>query len=340
MKVIVLLVVVVGSALSSAAVAVGDGPAWPAESPRVRLGRTVEIDAGKGGKGAKILRAITGVANARSAVVRRPYGVAWDGDDLLVTDPDAGRVVRLRKRPGGMAAVAGRVVPERRSASQPVAGEVVVSDPVPPAGWRSSTTKPAAPGAAGSPRTLSRPTGLACGEWRYRTLSSRPALHQVLLLADDGQPADHRRSRGERGDAPGAIQLSHLAVAAAADGLLGRRYALNFSAAEGSTLPTASVLASLWQPSVTPPGETPRIKGVAVDRDGHLWVTDAHLDQVALFRSDGTFLMDLGRRGDGPGEFQFPAGVAAGPDGHVAVVDSYNRRVQVFELLARAAERP
>ena len=77
-------------------------------------------------------------------------------------------------------------------------------------------------------------------------------------------------------------------------------------------------------------GEMPRIKGVAVDAAGILWVSDAHLDRVALFRPDGTFLTDIGGKGELPGEFSFPAGLAAHPDGRVAIVDSLNRRIQIF----------
>jgi sugar lactone lactonase YvrE len=80
-------------------------------------------------------------------------------------------------------------------------------------------------------------------------------------------------------------------------------------------------------------GEMPRIKGVAVDTTGYIWVSDAHLDQVALYNDDGDFLMNLGGRGESPGEFAFPAGIAAHPDGRVAVADSLNRRIQIFSLV-------
>jgi sugar lactone lactonase YvrE len=79
-------------------------------------------------------------------------------------------------------------------------------------------------------------------------------------------------------------------------------------------------------------GETPRIKGIAVDRDGNLWVSDALLDQVSLYNQSGEFLMGLGESGAGPGQLSFPAGVSAHSDGRMAVVDSLNRRVQVFRL--------
>ena len=68
------------------------------------------------------------------------------------------------------------------------------------------------------------------------------------------------------------------------------------------------------------------------NRIGNLWVSDAHLDQVALYRGDGTFLTSVGGSGSEPGQFSFPAGIAAHEDGRVAVVDSLNQRIQIFKV--------
>ena len=76
----------------------------------------------------------------------------------------------------------------------------------------------------------------------------------------------------------------------------------------------------------------PRLKSVAVDAQGHLWVSDAHLDRVSLYDDRGALLISIGGRGDEPGRFSFPAGIAAHADGRVAVVDSLNRRVQLFRV--------
>ena len=86
------------------------------------------------------------------------------------------------------------------------------------------------------------------------------------------------------------------------------------------------------------PGEMPRVKGIAVDSAGHLWISDALLDSVALFNQDGGYLMSIGTTGGDPGEFSFPAGIASDQDGRVAVVDSFNRRIQVFRLVSPQAQ--
>ena len=78
------------------------------------------------------------------------------------------------------------------------------------------------------------------------------------------------------------------------------------------------------------PGQMPRVKDVAVDAGGRLWVSDALLDQVALYARNGEYLMSIGRNGSAPGEFAFPAGIGAAADGRVAVADSFNRRLEIF----------
>jgi DNA-binding beta-propeller fold protein YncE len=45
----------------------------------------------------------------------------------------------------------------------------------------------------------------------------------------------------------------------------------------------------------------------------------------------GELEFDIGRRGDGPGQFNLPKDIAIGPDGLLYVVDSSNFRIQVFE---------
>jgi sugar lactone lactonase YvrE len=87
------------------------------------------------------------------------------------------------------------------------------------------------------------------------------------------------------------------------------------------------------------PGEMPRIKGLAVDAAGQLWVSDAHTDRVSLYTADGRLLLTLGGRGVDPGRFSFPAGIAAHPDGRVAVADSFNRRIQVFRIVGGELSR-
>lgn len=302
----------------------GDGPrgvdlAWPAGNPRVRFAGLVQPRGGPGGLVARVFRRLAGQRPA--FVLERPYGVSWDGDDLLVTDPGAARVLRVGPRgrfqvsregvfesPIGVAVCpAGAVVTDSR------AGTVTLLD---------SELRPRRRIAEG----LKRPTGVACrGEEIY---VAETAAHRLRVLGPDGPV----RTLGHRGTGAGEFNFpASLAVDGAS---LWVGDTLNFrlqrlDPASGEALEVFGRLGDA-------PGEMPRIKGVAVDGRGHLWVADAHLDQVALYRGDGTFLMGLGRTGALPGEFSFPAGIAAHADGRIAVVDSLNRRLQLFQPVSGA----
>lgn len=70
--------------------------------------------------------------------------------------------------------------------------------------------------------------------------------------------------------------------------------------------------------------------GVAVDDNGHVFVTDLTGDQVLKFDDEGNFLNAWGNHGTADGEFDTPTGIALDDEGNVLVVDSRNNRVQVF----------
>jgi hypothetical protein len=64
-------------------------------------------------------------------------------------------------------------------------------------------------------------------------------------------------------------------------------------------------------------------------RDGRILVVDNRGSRVAIFDEHGTWLKDVGRRGDGPGEYRAP--ISAVEQGDTVVVwDTVNRRVLYF----------
>jgi len=78
-----------------------------------------------------------------------------------------------------------------------------------------------------------------------------------------------------------------------------------------------------------PDAQLRRPEGIAVDRDGNLWVADYGRDRVVKLGLDGRLLLSLGSRGSGPGEFVGPKGVAIDPGtGRLYVADTGNARVQ------------
>jgi DNA-binding beta-propeller fold protein YncE len=81
-----------------------------------------------------------------------------------------------------------------------------------------------------------------------------------------------------------------------------------------------------------------RLASVSVTPDGsRLFAVDiggvnSNMHRVRAFNTlTGEHLFDFGRRGSGPGEFNFPRDVAIGLEGRLYVVDGGNFRVQIFD---------
>lgn len=77
--------------------------------------------------------------------------------------------------------------------------------------------------------------------------------------------------------------------------------------------------------------ELNRPNGMVFDsQQQRLYVADTLNHQVAVFDSNGQLLERIGKRGSGPGEFNFPLDVDIGPNGELVVLDALNSRVQIF----------
>lgn len=69
-------------------------------------------------------------------------------------------------------------------------------------------------------------------------------------------------------------------------------------------------------------------KGLGLDADGNLYVSDARFDVVQVFDPTGSLLLVIGGHGSESGLFSNPAGVSVDGSGRILVADSGNRRVQ------------
>lgn len=318
--------------LSAAAIAERAGAAPDAEPEAASTGVAVTVERVIGsdrdlGRG-RFLRRLTGRGDQE--LFQRPYGVAWDGDDLLVTDPGVGQVIRIRDRkrrvgrspegllqsPIGVAVCAPGIV-----VSDSATGKVALLDrDLRLVRWLAEG--------------LERPTGIACRGERIFVVETR--RHRLLVLdaatTVAGSEAPGRggptRSFGERGDAAGEFNFP--TTVALDGGSLWVGDTLNFRLQRFD--PRSGEFTAAFGQLGDAAGEMPRVKGVAVDGGGRLWLTDAYLDQIALYSSEGAFLTSLGRRGSGPGELSFPAGISIHADGRVAVADSLNRRLQILRI--------
>lgn len=170
---------------------------------------------------------------------------------------------------------------------------------------------------------MSKPYGVAA--FQGRIYVSDTGMHAVMALDIPGQ---RYFMVGE--DGPGALTLP-LGLDVDAKGNL---YVVDAKAKhvvvydkEGKFLRTLGDADHLSRPS-----------GVAVDADGaRVYVVDTgavtnELHRVVVLDGrDGKHLLDIGKRGKGPGEFNLPRDVTIGRDGLLYVVDGGNFRVQVFK---------
>ncbi len=293
------------------------GPSWPPDDPRVVFDRVIgtEEDLGR----SSFFRRLVG--QKVRPLFERPHGVAWDGNDLLVTDPGAGAVLRLtdgsrieRTRSG---------ILEGPIDVVPCLGGVVVSDA---RAGRVALFDGDLRFRTWLVEDLDRPTGLAClggGE----VAVAETGAHRIVILGLDGI----FRRLGTRGNGEGQFNFPVALARFGENILVGDTLNFRVQEIDAETGLGKGSFGSLGDSA----GETPRIKGLALGIDGTIWVSDAHLDVVAVFDHQGHYLMQMGEHGTGEGEFDFPAGLAISADGRIAVVDAFNRRIEVFRMVVR-----
>jgi predicted membrane-bound mannosyltransferase/DNA-binding beta-propeller fold protein YncE len=71
-------------------------------------------------------------------------------------------------------------------------------------------------------------------------------------------------------------------------------------------------------------------RGVAVDEQGRVFVTDTGNKRVQVFDSNGAFLFQFGGGGLLENNLDEPVGIDIGPDGQIVIADTWNGRIQVF----------
>lgn len=87
----------------------------------------------------------------------------------------------------------------------------------------------------------------------------------------------------------------------------------------------------------TAPAQFDAPRGIAVARDGSLYIADSRNNRIQHLSKDGTVIKVWGtfadiQKGEAPGgTFYEPWGVAVGPDGSVYVADTWNYRIQKFD---------
>ncbi len=79
-------------------------------------------------------------------------------------------------------------------------------------------------------------------------------------------------------------------------------------------------------------GEYRRPTGLAVNRAlARVYVVDTTGHRVRVYETNGEFLFDIGQRGLGKAEFNFPTNICLDRAGNIYVTDSMNFRIQAFD---------
>ena len=69
---------------------------------------------------------------------------------------------------------------------------------------------------------------------------------------------------------------------------------------------------------------------MVIDGD-YMYITDACNHRLVVFKTDGTFVRNMGGLGSGLGEFRFPYGLAEDSQGRLVVCEFGNNRVQLID---------
>ncbi len=76
----------------------------------------------------------------------------------------------------------------------------------------------------------------------------------------------------------------------------------------------------------------PNNGSVDIDKDGKIYVLDWKARQILVFNGEGKYLRRIGKKGQGPGEFQAVGAIKVLPTNQLAVYDSTLGRLSIFYL--------
>lgn len=83
-------------------------------------------------------------------------------------------------------------------------------------------------------------------------------------------------------------------------------------------------------------GDLQRVAGIAVNpKNDQIYAVDTAAHKVVVFDISGNKVTEIGHRGGGDGEFNFPTHISIDNEGRIFITDSMNFRVQVFEADGR-----
>ena len=79
-------------------------------------------------------------------------------------------------------------------------------------------------------------------------------------------------------------------------------------------------------------GQFDKPRGVDVDGEGRIIVSDTHNYRIQVFENDGSFIRSFGSKGSSENQFNLPYGVVVDGDGNIVVGDFGNHRIKVVDI--------
>jgi len=70
--------------------------------------------------------------------------------------------------------------------------------------------------------------------------------------------------------------------------------------------------------------------GITQGLNGNLYVADTFNHRIVRMATDGSFQLEFGSSGTGPGQFSAPVGITADSEGRIFVSETWRKRIQVF----------
>jgi DNA-binding beta-propeller fold protein YncE len=171
---------------------------------------------------------------------------------------------------------------------------------------------------------LLRPTGLARDAAQGLIYVADSKAHNIKVFSDQGQ---WLRTLGAHGEAEGQFNgPTYISFSQ------GRLYVSDTLNARIQVLDGEGRFIQAYGRRGLYLGDTPRPKGVAVDRDGNIYIVESYYDYLLIFNNKGDFLMPVGGTGNTIGRFFLPGGVWVRDD-RVYVADTFNGRIVIFQYL-------
>jgi DNA-binding beta-propeller fold protein YncE len=173
--------------------------------------------------------------------------------------------------------------------------------------------------------SLKRPTGIAHDVATGLIYVADTKAHDIKVFSRYGQL---QHTIGQPGTEPGAFNApTHI------DFVDNRLYVVDTLNARVQTLtPQGKPLSTVGERGLYV-GNLTHPKGVAVDNDGNVYVTESFYDYLLIYDENGQFLLPIGGTGADPGRFFLPAGLWMDRQERLYVADMFNGRVMVLQYL-------